>query len=129
VVPTLKHKTDGNKTMDDLKQFFDIIYDNFNKRNIDLVIGNMTADVKWANGMDGGYVYGHEGVREYWTRQFKLMSSQVTPLDVTEQNGKVFIKVHQVVHDLEGKLLADTTVTHIFTMKGDKIVGFDITNS
>jgi hypothetical protein len=113
--------------MDNLNKYFTHIYDRFNQRDVDFVISNMTADVKWANGMDGGYVYGHEGVREYWTRQFKLISSQVTPLEVREQNGKVVIRVHQVVHDLEGTLVADATVIHVFTMDGDKIVGFDIT--
>jgi len=124
---TLKTKeqtTDNN--MKNPNKFFFNIYDNFNKRNIDFVINNMTPDVKWANGMDGGFVYGHDGVREYWTRQFKLVSSNVTPLDVKENNGKFIIKVHQVVHDRDGKLLADDTVTHIFTLDGNKIAQFDI---
>jgi len=44
-------------------QLFRELYENFNNRQIDLVMSKMTTDVKWANGMDGGYVYGHEGVR------------------------------------------------------------------
>ncbi len=112
--------------MKDWNKYFINIYQNFNDRNIDLVMDNMTPGVKWANGMDGGFVYGHEGVREYWTRQFKLVSSQVTPLAVRAENGEVVIKVHQVVHSLEGKLLADETVTHVFTLEGDKIAQFDI---
>jgi hypothetical protein len=28
----------------------------------------MTDDVKWANGMDGDYVYGHEAVKDYWDK-------------------------------------------------------------
>lgn len=115
--------------MEQITTYFPELYDNFNKRNIDLVVSNMATDVIWANGMDGGYVYGHEGVREYWTRQFKLVSSRVTPLEVKEQSGKVLIKVHQVVHDLSGTLLADERVTHVFTMNGDKIAGFDILRS
>src|SRR5689334_10468329 len=107
--------------MRDWNQHFSTIYKNFNERNIDVVISNMTPTVKWANGMDGGFVYGHDGVREYWTRQFKQVSSQVTPLEIYERGGKVTIKVHQMVHDLEGKLLADEIVTHIFNMAGDKI--------
>jgi len=112
--------------MENWNKYFVIIYDNFNKRNIDFVIHKMTSDVKWADGMDGGFVYGHEGVREYWTRQFKLVSSNVTPLDVRENNGKIIIKVHQVVQDIDGKLIADETVTHIFKLEGDKIAHFDI---
>ena len=28
----------------------------------------MRPDVKWANGLEGGFVYGRNAVREYWTR-------------------------------------------------------------
>jgi hypothetical protein len=122
-------KTKEQTTSNDMKDwngYFLTIYQNFNDRNIDFVISNMTPDVKWANGMDGGFVYGHEGVREYWTRQFKLVNSKVTPIDVSIGNGKIIIKVHQVAHDLDGKLLADETVKHIFKMDGDKIAQFDI---
>jgi hypothetical protein len=112
--------------MKDWNTFFKTIYQKFNSRNIDFVISNMTTDVQWENGMDGGYVHGHDGVREYWTRQFKLVSSSVTPLEITEHSGRVVIKVRQVVHDPDGKLLGDDIVRHIFTMKGEKIARFDI---
>ena len=91
-----------------------------------MVIRHMTSDVKWANGMDGGFVFGHDGVKEYWTRQFKLVDSTVTPLDLKENNGKIIIQIHQVVYDLEGVLLTDQFVIHIFTMDGDKISQFEI---
>lgn len=112
--------------MNRLKHFFEELYRNFNDRKIDLVISYMTTDVKWANGMEGGYVYGHPGVREYWTRQFKMMSSKVTPLEIDEENGMVKVKVHQVVHDLNGALLADETVYHFFKLLDNKIAQFDI---
>ena len=112
--------------MDSLNIFFQELYKNFNERKIDLVISKMTDDVKWANGMEGGYVYGHNGVREYWTRQFAMVSSNVTPLAIEEENGVVRIKVRQVVHDLNGKLLADETVHHFFHLKENKISEFDI---
>lgn len=91
--------------MKDWNNYFRNIYQKFNERNIDFVINDMTSDVKWANGMDGGFVYRHEGVREYWTRQFKLVSSHVTPLEVRKENEEIVVKVHQIVHDLEGNYL------------------------
>ena len=42
--------------MSNLINFFQDLYKNFNDRKIELVIVNMTEDVKWANGMEGGYV-------------------------------------------------------------------------
>ena len=58
--------------------------------------------MKWANGVDGGYVYGHSGLKVYRTRQFKLVNSNVTPLISDTENEAVKIKVHQIVHDLNG---------------------------
>ena len=66
----------------------------------------MTDDVKWANGMEGGYVYGHDAVRDYWTRQFTMVTSNVTPLEIETENGISKIKVHQVVNDLNGNLFS-----------------------
>lgn len=51
--------------MDNINILFTELYNNFNDRKIGLVISKMTDNVKWANGMDGGYVYGHDGVKEY----------------------------------------------------------------
>ena len=112
--------------MENINIFFNDLYKNFNDRKIDLVISKMTDKVKWANGMDGGYVYGHDGVKEYWTRQFKLVSSNVTPLIIDTENEVVKIKVHQVVHDLNGKLLADEFVYHYFHLQKNKIAEFSI---
>jgi nuclear transport factor 2 (NTF2) superfamily protein len=36
------------------------------------VLDALTDDVTWANGMEGGYVRGREGVREYRTRQWAI---------------------------------------------------------
>jgi hypothetical protein len=112
--------------MQDLESFFKTLYQNFNDRKIDLVIEHMTADVQWANGMDGGYVYGHDEVRQYWTRQFGLMSSAVTPLQIEEHNGVLKVEVRQVVHDLNSNLLADEMVMHFFSLRNGKIARFDI---
>ena len=112
--------------MESLDSFFEKLYRNFNDRKIELVIANMTEDVKWANGMDGGYVYGHDGVRQYWTKQFAMVSSNVTPLKIENNNGIVRIEVHQVVYDLDQNLLADEMVEHFFHLKEDKVDQFDI---
>src|SRR4026208_306608 len=90
-------------TMNTLANFFEELYKNFNDRKIDLVISNTTNDVKWANGMEGGYVYGQQEVQEYWTRQFTMVSAKVTPLEIDEENEVIKIKVHQVVHGLNGE--------------------------
>ena len=112
--------------MENIASFFEKLYNDFNDRRIDTVISNMTENVKWANGMEGGWVYGHDGVREYWTRQFAMVHSTVTPVKITQENDIVKIQVHQVVHDMNKNLLADEAVEHVFTMDGNKIAEFNI---
>jgi hypothetical protein len=105
---------------------FKNLYENFNARKIDEVITQMTENVKWANGMEGGFVYGKSAVRSYWTRQFEIVSSKVVPLDILVKKDQVRVKVHQVVHGLNHALLADEIVYHVFRVNHDRIHEFYI---
>ena len=66
--------------MDDDVEILKRIYDRFNSRDIDGVLAVLADDVAWANGMDGGHVHGREAVREYWTRQWTMVSPHVEPV-------------------------------------------------
>ncbi|MBY5407969.1 nuclear transport factor 2 family protein [Rhizobium leguminosarum] len=110
------------------------IYASFNARDIDAVLAVLSDDVAWANGMEGGHVNGREAVRDYWTRQWAVISPHVVPVAFEETpDGAVAVEVIQSVFDLDGRPLEsqspglkDKTVMHIFRMQGDKIVRFDI---
>ena len=104
------------------------LYAAFNRRDVDAVLRGLTTDVAWANGMEGGHVHGHDGVRAYWTRQFAEIRSNVEPERVErEDDGRVAVQVHQVVRTVDGaELLADTRVRHVFTMSDGLICRFDI---
>jgi ketosteroid isomerase-like protein len=56
------------------------LYDHFNARDIEQTLATMHEDVVWANGLDGGYVHTHQGVRSYWTRQWAVIDPHVVPL-------------------------------------------------
>jgi len=103
------------------------IYAAFNRREIDTVLASMHPDVDWPNGWEGGRVHGHDAVRDYWTRQFKAVSSNVEPQGFrTEADGRIAVTVHQAVHDLEGKLLSDSIVEHVYTIENGLIRKMDI---
>jgi hypothetical protein len=53
-------------TMNATEQLLHAVYKAFNARNIPAVLEKMHPEVDWPNGMEGGRVYGHRGVREYW---------------------------------------------------------------
>ena len=103
------------------------LYDRFNARDIDGVLSALDEDVMWANGMDGGHVHGREAVRQYWTRQWAVIDPHVDPVQIGESaNGSIYVMVHQVVKDLEGKVLLDETIAHKFHIEGDLVTRFDI---
>jgi nuclear transport factor 2 (NTF2) superfamily protein len=110
------------------------LYDDFNARDIDSVLAMLTEDVMWANAMDGGYVLGHEGIREYWTRQWSMISPHVEPLGFRSlDDGSIFVEVIQTVRDLEGNLLRDQahglkdkTVGHVFRFEDGRVSRFDV---
>ncbi len=110
------------------------MYDRFNARDIDGVLAALTPDVAWANGMEGGHVHGLEAVREYWTRQWAVVSPHVEPMAFQRsKDGAIVVEVIQSVFDLDGQPLSgqahglkDKTVMHIFRMDGDKVARFDI---
>ena len=110
------------------------MYDGFNARDIDGVLDMLDDDVAWANGMDGGHVHGHDAVRDYWTRQWTIVSPHVEPVSFDKNaDGSVVVTVQQSIRDLEGKPLKDQThglkdktVGHVFHLRGGKVTRFDI---
>ncbi|MFN6559087.1 MAG: nuclear transport factor 2 family protein [Nostoc sp. ChiSLP01] len=112
------------------QQFIQNLYDAFNKREIETIISFMQPDVKWANGLEGGFVYGRDAVREYWTNQFKIIQPQLEPLDYeTDDDGRNVVTVHQIIKDLQGNLLADMTVQQIFTIENNLISLYELGES
>src|SRR5262249_19508503 len=94
------------------------LYAAFNARDIDRCLAGMHPDVTWANGIEGGFVHGHAGVREYWTRQWKMVNPRVDPESFQGDGNQVTVDVHQVVKDMQGTVIFDQMVKHRFTFDG-----------
>jgi ketosteroid isomerase-like protein len=102
-------------------------YAAFNARDIEAALALMHADVDWPNGMEGGRVAGQEAVRAYWTRQFQMIDSHVEPVGFTEAgDGRIAVDVHQTVRDLDGVVLSDGRVTHVYTLRDGLVARMDI---
>ena len=103
------------------------LYQDFNARNIDAVLACLAPDVLWANGMNGGHEHGPEAVRAYWSAQWSQINPRVEPMGFNQTaDNTVSVDVHQVVHDLEGNLLLDERVQHVFRLENGQVVRFDI---
>ena len=102
-------------------------YDAFNSRDIDAAVALMHPDVDWPNAFEGGRVHGHLGVRKYWSRQFSQVEAHVAPERFTATgDGRVAVEVHQVVHDLDGNLLTDRRVRHVYTIRDGLLERMDV---
>lgn len=84
--------------------------------------------------MDGGHAHGRDTVREYWTRQWAVVSPRVEPVQFEKSaDGSVIVQVQHSVRDLEGKPLqgqdhglTDRMVGHVFHFAEGKVTRLDI---
>ena len=105
-------------------------YAAFNARDIDGALAVMHPDVDWPNGMEGGREVGHDAVRAYWTRQFGLIDSHVEPVGFeVKDDGRIVVDVHPVVRDLDGGLLSDGHVRHVYTFRDGLVARMDIVDA
>jgi hypothetical protein len=113
--------------MADTRVIIEQAYSAFNRRDINGALALMTEDVSWPRASEGGKVRGKEEIRAYWTRQWREFDGHVEPLAIIEERvGKIRVRVHQRVRNLQGDLLWDGEVLHIFTMNNGLIAAMDL---
>lgn len=113
--------------MSQAQDLLEMAYRLFNVRDIDAILLLMQPDVDWPNGMEGGRVHGREGVREYWTRQWKMVDPHVAPVSFTLlADGRVDVEVQQVVRDLTGQELLNQRIEHVYTIEDGLIRKMEI---
>jgi len=102
-------------------------YSAFNERNIDNALATMQQDVQWSKAWESGYISGHGEIKEYWTRQWTEINPNVKPVGFTERENEILeVKVHQNVKDLQGNLMFDGMVKHVYTFQDGLIKTMDI---
>jgi hypothetical protein len=103
------------------------IYTAFNSRDVDATLALMSENVSWPKASEGGRVVGKRAIREYWARQWAEFNPHVDPLEVIDrEDGTIEVKVHQSVKALNGDILSDTEVRHVYTVADDLIERMDI---
>jgi len=111
-------------------QFEDVIkkaYTAFNDRDIDKALSTMQPKVQWSKAWEGGYISGHDEIKQYWTRQWSEINPKVEPIGFNERpNGSLEVEVHQKVKNLQGNSMFDGTVKHIYVFEDGLIKTMDI---
>ena len=106
------------------------VYAAFNARDVGAVLDVLHPDVDWPNAFEGGRVVGRDGVRDYWRRQFEQIDPRVEPLRITDGgDGRVDVAVHQLVRALDGTVLADREVTHVYSFRDGLVARMDVIDS
>ncbi len=102
-------------------------YSAFNHRDVDAALALMSENVSWPKASEGGRVVGKDEIRSYWTRQWMEFNPHVEPLEIIEQVGGIAkVRVHQLVKSLDGNLLSDTEVWHVYTVANGLIERMDL---
>jgi len=113
--------------MADNKTLIARVYAGFNRRDIDGVLTWMSESVSWPRVVEGGRAVGKEEIRSYWTRQWKEVDPHVEPIEVNDDaRGRTEVRVHQVVKNLQGEVLLDKEVRHIYTISNGLIDRMDV---
>jgi ketosteroid isomerase-like protein len=106
------------------------LYAAFNARDIDAVLRHMAPDVDWPNAWEGGRVHGHDGVRDYWTRQWSAVDPTVEPVAFgARPDGSIAVEAVQLVRGLDGTLLGEGRVVHTYLFRGELIARMDVGRS
>ena len=105
-------------------------YAAFNRRDIDSALALMSEAVSWPKASEGGQVVGKEEIRAYWTRQWGEFDPHVEPIEIIDDaRGKTSVRVHQLVKSLEGDVLSDSEVWHVYTISNGLIDRMDLKES
>jgi hypothetical protein len=115
---------------DDHEPLLRDLYAAFNARDVDAVLAALHPDVDWPNAFQGGRVVGRAAVRDYWRRQFAQIDPRVEPRGFADAGeGRVAVAVHQLVRDLDGTVLAERDVTHVYSFREGLIARMDVIDS
>src|SRR5262249_36607813 len=77
----------------------------------------MTQDVRWPMASESVKVVGKEEIRAYWIRQWR---------ECEEDEGRIRVRVRQLIKSVQGDILSDSEVLHVFTVNNGLIQAMDL---
>ncbi len=129
-IVSVMEQNNNEKLSQEARRLLEYAYYHFNKRNLDRLFLVIDPSVKWANGVGGGYVHGHQELRNYWATQWTEIDPQVKPLEFAgTDDGAILVQVHQLVKDKSGNVIEDSEVLHCYQLEDMKIKSMDIKKS
>ena len=105
----------------DHRQVLMDLYRAYNGRDIEGATEFLAPDVDWPNVMTGARERGRAAVRADWERQWRL-DPRIEPLEIDIVDADTaHVRVHQFVRALDGAILDDRKIEHVYTFDGNFI--------
>ena len=95
------------------------LYRALNERDIETAIEHLEPGVDWPDEKTGGRLHGRNEVRAYWQKQWTEIDPTVEPMRIDiAPDGKAHVLVDQLVRALDGEILQNLKVEHVFEFDG-----------
>ncbi len=104
------------------RAMLEALYSAFNARDIEAALDRLAPGVDWPDMTTGGRVHGRDAVRAYWQKQWLEIDPTVEPMRIAiTADGKAHVFVDQLVRALDGEILQNRQVEHVFEFDGSFI--------
>jgi len=97
----------------------------YNAQDADGLLALISDDVDWPDG--SARLRGKAALYAYWADQWTRTGTHDQPIDFRRRpDGRVAVRLIQVVRSLDGSLMSRGPYQYVFRMKGSLIIGLDI---
>ncbi|MBP7704467.1 MAG: nuclear transport factor 2 family protein [Caulobacter sp.] len=113
--------------MTDHEALLATLYEAFNRQDLETLMAAMHPDVDWPNYLEGGRLKGKAALRNYWSRQFRIIRLEAFPISMeTLDDGRVCVKVQYGARSVEsGGLWVNEITTNTYSFDGGLITRMD----
>ena len=95
------------------------LYRALNERDIDAFLEHVAPGVDWSDEVTGGRVHGRDAVRAYLQKQWTEIDPTDAPMRIDiAPDGSAHVLVDRLVRALDGEILQNLRVEHVFEFDG-----------
>jgi limonene-1,2-epoxide hydrolase len=100
---------------DERRAVIEDLYRAFNARDIDAVLERLAPGVDWPDIVGSGRLHGRDAVRATWQKQWQEIDPKIEPMRINfSDDGTAHVLVDQLVRALDGEILQNRKVEHVF---------------
>jgi ketosteroid isomerase-like protein len=104
------------------RDWLEAAYDAFNRQEVEFALERFDPEVEWPDMLAGRTLRGPEAVREYWRRQFELISSRVEPVEIAQDETHAAVFVDQSVRELASGAEQSGRVVHLWEFARERVL-------